>query len=313
MRTTRPLTLTLTLTLTLLLSLALSLALSGCFTAGVLPRTGDISEPGQVHINANFTVATIERGDVQFESGSTYERNTGTRYLPHPLGWLIIHYLNSVAAFRWAATDDIEFGFILGVQEQGLELRYGLLDEDRGAPLSIAASIAPVYRPMMRSDTLGVRAQLDFSSRRIGRAVPLLNLAVSYGPEAHASGVPGAEANQCGSFGDPGCSEYGPGQQLSFLRQEVRVTTVLGLAIQQRDNEYRTECNAAGECLPSEYVSYLTGTAVIVSVAPYFTPWSELTEVDCLGCSTRPVDLDADFGVHLNVSVAYSPRWGSDR
>lgn len=259
---------------------------TGCFNAGVTPRTGDLLAPGEVGGGGILTVITYAPGEIALADGDTATGNSGQRALVHPIAWLAPHVMNTQGWLRVGVTRAVEVGFALGMQQLGGELRFGLSDEDRGDVFSSALGFAGMWRPWADADGPWLALSLD-TSRRFGLASLLFDLHVTYGPEDHAMGIEARQGRECGSFGEEGCGEYGPPRHFAVSQGELRASAALGVAF---DPE-------------------VEGPQVILALTPYVVAWQDPDNVvyDCVGCSyLDPVALDEDFGVSLVLGLEYS-------
>ncbi len=257
---------------------------SGCFMSGVRPRTADLPRAGSVSGGVAMTLAGYAPGHFHLAGGEQSHGDSAQRYVVHPLAYLAPHIYNTVGHLSYGALDWLQLTLEAGMQQQGLEVRFGAVDEDRGQPLSLAVSLAGMYRPFQDPRSALVRLEVDVS-RRIRNIVPLLNLGLSYGPERHAINLDKRLSRPCGSFADDGCSEYGPPRQISATRDELRLTIGPGVAFR------------AGDC-----------HQVSLGVQPYVTlVSSELRGADCVGCGyLEPVTgFGEAWGIHFAIDYTY--------
>lgn len=262
--------------------LAITVALLGsvgCFNAGVPVRTADMPRGGHPSLHLNMTMVTYASGRFATSAGEV-EGNSGQRAKLHPIAWLAIHAINTVGSFHIGATDWFSVGAIFGVQQLGGELRFGLADQDDGDPFSVSAAASAAYRPFIEAEGGWYATGLDIS-RRFGGWALLLNLYLSYGPEAHAVGPP--EALDCESVSQEGCQEmeYGPPPYLAATRDELRLHAAIGGGPAGRDRHTRFAVYFA-----------LVGYATAYAAAPH--------HLECVGCSYLELtDFRESYGLSL--------------
>lgn len=259
--------------------------LGGCFNAGIQPRTGDLAQGGTVTAGGTFVIAGYAPGTFRSADGGSSTGDSAQRAVTDFLSAMFGYFLWEVTgAVRWAPVDGLEVGGSLGIQQQALELRGALLDEDRGAPISLAVSGMAAWRPIYDLHAGWYAVGLDVS-RRFGVVAPLIDVYVSYGAERHAIRLDADQDPGCGSFGDPGCGEYGPGRHLVSLRDEVRLTFAAGASIEVGDNAWLT-----------------------FAVSPYWIAWAaDPGALTCFGCDQfiDPVDFDESWGIHFTIGAMY--------
>ena len=266
--------------------LVLAGSAGGCFNAGIHPRTAELLPEGEVGGGGTFTVGGYAPGEFFLADGRTATGDTAMRSTMHALGYLLYIHLNTAGHVRYAPLSWLELGWDLGIQHQGMEVRFALLDERAGAPLSMAASVEAAWRPFEALDAGWFAAGFDLS-RRFGVVAPLLNVYLTYGVEAHALSIEGTSLHSgCGSFGDPGCGEYGPPPSPRAVRDELRLNVSAGVSF------------AVGD----EYEG-------ILRVQPYVVLWADdFRSLSCDGCSnTKPVDFEEVWGMHFTLGLGYTP------
>jgi hypothetical protein len=260
-------------------SLIALLGATGCFNAGVPVRTADMPRSGQPSFHLDMTVVTYAPGRFASSAGDV-QGNSGQRAKLHPIAWLALHAINTVGSFHIGVTDGFSIGAIFGVQQLGGELRLGLADQDDGDPFSVSAAAGAAYRPFIQAEGGWYETGLDIS-RRFGDWALLLNLYLSYGPEAHAFGPP--EALDCESTSTEGCelTEYGPPPYLTATRDELRLHVALGGGPTGRDYSTRHAVYLA-----------LVGYATAYAAAPH--------RLECVGCSYLELtDFRESYGLSL--------------
>lgn len=266
----------------LLFVLASAATTSGCFHAGVGPRTADVLPAGGVAGGAMITLASFAPGKFGTERGNTAQRG--------PMSPMLIMgaLMQNVSGFvRVGATDHVELQTNLGFQEIAFGARVGVLQERDADSLSVAMGAMACYRPsawgegpLFRADAFGGRATLDVSRWVSDSAAIVINPTVSFGPEGHA--ITANRKAPCRGFGSPGCGEYGPAPYAYALRHEIRLTVPVGTALQMDGN------------------TLLTG-----GIAPYYTPRAgTLEDFKCSACDAathRP--FEENWGFHFVVGA----------
>lgn len=278
--------------------LAAPLLSAGCFHAGIRPRTADVLSAGEVAGGVNFTVVTIETGEVELDDGDTVEGFSGWRGLLHPLIAIYSEVLDSQGYLRVGFADGAEVGLLLGPQELGAEVRAAILDEDHADSVSMAASAAATWRPFMDSEQPYFRAGVDLSSR-FEQVVPVGGLYASFGPETHAVSVPNRLYPDCQGFGQPGCGEYGPRGHFLYTRNEFRLQGTLGMSFRFTDKSYYT----------AERIK-LSGHRLTFGIVPYATLWSEPSKYECVECTFGAGRFESDWGMSITVAYDYFPDDG---
>lgn len=259
---------------------------TACFNSGVTPRTADLLDPGEIGGGFNFTVLTYAPGKITLDDGDIVTGNSGKRAIIHPLSWLVIHGINSQGWFRVGLPAGFEVGATIGGQQLGGELRYALLDEDAGAPVSLVIGGSAMWRVASKISAPWLGFNVDLS-RRFERYTSIFNIALTCGPEDHAMRLSEAQNSDCGALGDEGCSAYGPPRHYIVSQRELRLATPIGVGIKNRD----------------------TGGDFIVSLVPYFNLWSDHdgATMECWGCSQyTPVAFEERWGVHLTFGYQFS-------
>jgi hypothetical protein len=285
---------------------------SGCFHSGVRPRSAEVLSEGDVAAGVNFTITTIELGDVDLpgELGDV-EGYTGWRAVLHPLMALGLHAINSQGYLRLGLDDGTELGLFLGAQEMGSEIRLAVLDEDAGDGASLAASAAAMWRPFMDLDFPWVRAGVDVS-RRSGGVAPLGGVYATYGPETHALLVPERLSERCESFGQPGCGEYGPTRHFLYTRHELRLQGSVGLSVLFTETghlaNFPEPLRNPKEYSAENYIEFRTGHRLTFGVVPYVVLWSEQVDYQCVGCDLPEGDFNSDWGASLTIGYDYHPE-----
>lgn len=265
---------------------ALVLGGLGCFNAGLPARTGELLEAGHVGVGVSLPVASYAPGRFETSSGGYAEGNSAQRSVMMPLGYLLFHAFDSVGHLHYAPLAWLELGLSAGAQQQGLDVRFALLDERAGAPLSLAVGLAGAFRPFDALDR-GFYALGFDASRWFGDVAPLLDVWVSYGPEAHAVSLEETPlVRECGGFGEEGCGEYGPPRHARAVRDELRLAMAFGVAF--RASEVHR---------------------VTLALQPYVTLATPgRTDLSCEGCSYVALSgLKETWGFHVTVGYLFAP------
>ena len=258
------------------------LLFSGCFHAGVTPRTGDVLPAGAVAGGVTVSLGTFAPGKFGGSSG-----NSGQRGPVSPMAIMGFYMQNAQGFLRVGVADRWELEMSLGAQEFALGTRAGIWQEDDGDDVSVALAGAAYYRPtwwgdadVFRADTFGARLGFD-TSRRLGDVAIVWNPAVSFGPESHAAEM--EYDTPCGGFGGEGCGEYGPSAYAFVMRRELRVHSAIGIAI------------------PLTMPDTDAPTQLVLGAVPYLNAWtSDPLENTCLACDDASHrDLVEDWGVHF--------------
>ncbi|AWV90424.1 hypothetical protein [Bradymonas sediminis] len=273
-----------------------SLLLSGCFHAGVRPRSADVLDAGQVSAGVNLTLATLEGAQVKTADGEEFSGFSGMRSMMHPLVAIYAAALDSQGYVRVGFADGAEAGVLFGYQELGAEVRAAVLDEDRGDGLSMAASAGATWRPFMDMKTPHFRAGVDLSSR-FKRVIPIWGLYATFGPETHAVALPSDIKEECDGFGSPGCGEFGPQSHFLYTRREFRLQSTMGMSVRFADGH-------AGTWEPRR----IRGHRLTFGVVPYASLWSDSTKFECVECRMAEGDFRSDFGMHITVAYDYFPE-----
>jgi hypothetical protein len=260
-------------------------AVTGCFNAGLTPRTGDVLGPGEVGGGASFTLFAFAPGEVGLADGDSASGNTAQRGKPHALAYLAPHVMNTQAWLNVGVVERLQLGVSAGMQQLGGELRVALADEDENEPVSAALGVAGMWRPFADLGGPWLGLTLDVS-RRFGQTALFVNHGLSFGPEEHAVGLAPRQERQCGSFGEEGCGEYSAPRQFRVTRRELRASFAVGAAFRVPD----------------------TGGTWVVSAVPYVTVWSaEEMALECFGCSyLEPVAFEEGWGVHFVLGYHFS-------
>lgn len=182
---------------------------------------------GQTSLMLNFNVAGFAPAMVS--DGLVTKRRNGAQR--GPLSAMVVmggyFYSNLTLWISHAFIDNMEVGAILGIRTLGGSLRLGLVDEDLGEHLSIAASLAGGWQPLEKHPWGHVG--VDVSKHTLDSLTFFSSAYLSYAREAHAFGALTRE--KCNGFGQPGCGEMGPSLHHSFKRKELRLYGSLGLSI----------------------------------------------------------------------------------
>jgi hypothetical protein len=243
------------------------LLLVGCYHAGAPSRSAEIAPAGKVRLRETWNIVSAGTGTVSFADGSTLEgdvngEEASVGFLGLPVGMTASFLLGA----RIGLTDRFELGAELGFQSTGIELRYGLLDERTGSPLSIAVSGSGFYRPLR--ERFGGRVGVDFS-RRFGSIVPFLGTYVTHGAETYMISVPRSI--------DEGPEEW-LGPYIRHTRDETRLIVPIGF----------------------EWVKRSFSTSL--SVVPYVTlSRGRVLDSECSGCNeAHPItSFDNEIGATL--------------
>lgn len=263
-----------------------STMLVGCFNAGIQPRTGDLVRAGSITAGGTMTVAGFAPGSYDLKSGGESSGNSAQTAQFHILMEMFAYFIQNAQGFiRWAPIDGLELGGSVGVQQQSIDIRGALLDEDTGAPFSVALSATAAWRPIY--DVASDWYSLGFDvSRRFGSVAPLLDVYVSYGDERHAVALDADDSGGCNGFGDPGCGEYSAGSILVARRDELRLRFAVGAAFEVEDDAWMT-----------------------VAVVPYWTAWAgEPHELICENCAAGivPTRFVEEWGIYLTLGGSYA-------
>lgn len=145
--------------------------MTGCMPAAHV-RTADVLAPGGVGggfttaaAGYGFGTATLDDGgDVVAVSGNS-ARSFGD---PDAVGGVVAYaYAAAMSwSFRVGVAPGVELGGQYGFGRAGLELRAAALDEDRGAPLSLAPGVMVAVEPWHAGAPLWWRVGADASRRR---------------------------------------------------------------------------------------------------------------------------------------------------
>ncbi|MCA9565227.1 MAG: hypothetical protein KC561_17135 [Myxococcales bacterium] len=252
---------------------------SGCFNAGVTPRTGDLLPQGQFGGGGTIAVATVAPVDVTHSSGVRDSGNGGNRVLLHPLLSLALPLISTQAGLRYGALDWLEIVATLGYLQMGGGVRLGILQERRGQGVSLALALESMWRPSAKLNGAWSSTSLELS-RTFGRVSPFVDIAASYGPEDYAFfGSKASSGCEDGSCYD----EYGPGAHYRISRRELRLHSVVGIEINTHEE------------IPE----------MVFAIQPYFTLYSDddSAALVCENCgSTEVADFEsAGWGVSLTL------------
>ncbi|EYF03196.1 hypothetical protein [Chondromyces apiculatus] len=264
-------------------------ALTGVFLGGVTacspamaPRTGDLAPEGRFALNAAVAAWSFGTGTVGAPEGRPPEErpreSTGGMELPGDGS--TFDTVVAVAGMwdfgvRYGLLSWVEVGASVGFQRLGGELRFGVLDEDRGDPLSVALSGGGYYSAVGRGPW--GRAGVDMSLR-LGSVAPLLDVYVSHGASTHSALVD--------LPGDEDCPEEAPFMACGELRStrwnETRLSAALG-------------------------AGFSTGkdVAITVGVVPHVILGHAAMEGERL---SRSEDVIHEAGLHLVVGLQ-TPGW----
>jgi hypothetical protein len=174
------------------LALSVCCLLGGCTAPVVYPRSADLLDAGRgrLRVAGNFVGIATTSARVESESGAsdTFSDLSASRARSNfpDLDWLFGPVLSLEGGVD-LSLGLCEVGGLLSLLRVGAELRCGLLQEDRGAPFSVAASGAYLYPVDVgdlysMKDRGGFRAGID-SSFRIGNWGPLIGAYVDHGTQ----------------------------------------------------------------------------------------------------------------------------------
>lgn len=263
----------------LILTTVLSLFSSGCLYSSIQPRTADLGPQGGTSMGLNVNLYSTADGKVELPSGEIVEGNSGFRSEPVlPFLALFAPVYNSELSFRHAVYNGLEIGALLGLQQIGMEMRVAALDEDRGAPFSLAPSMALNYRPFTDTTSVWIRGGFDVS-RRIGSVAPFIDVYVSHGPESHLFSSDDFETEPCSSDDWEFCG-------LQITRTETRLTGAIGIALFRDGSNY----------------DYMT-----LAISPHYTiSTGDDDEIVCENCEHDPgvVSLSEDYGIHFTFGIS---------
>ena len=201
--------------------------LTGCFHSGVQPRTADLLRAGKGGGAINYTPYGYASGTFTHEGGVTTEGNSAQRGMMTPFGWVLMAFPNMVMGGRMGVASWLELSGHIGFQEIGAGIRVGILDEDRGDSLSLAAATSVAWRPHTSEDRPWASAGVDLSHRSSG-ITPFGNLYLSYGPETHAMLLDDVDDAETCDIID--CGIYGF-RHLLIDNQELRLQLAGGIAL----------------------------------------------------------------------------------
>lgn len=174
-----------------LLGLLLVLMANACAAPLVYPRSAELAEAGKFRLRGGTTAGLVfKQADVvidgrQLEAYDVVAARDRSNGFPAVdwLGAVISHELAVDASMGWC-----EAGSLLSFVRVGAELRCAVLDEDLGAPFSVAASVAALYQFSIAGlegdpNPWGSwRAGIDTSVRMTGMT-PLLGIYVDHGQQ----------------------------------------------------------------------------------------------------------------------------------
>lgn len=298
---------------TIAVATLLALGSAGCFNSGIQPRTADLVPQGKFGGGGSYTVATVAPGAFLLADGREDKGNSGPRGQVHPITYLGFYLMSTQLVLRYGVADGVELSAVGGAQQVGLEVRTRVLDEHARSPVSLTLGFAGMARPLARPVEPWVSAGFDLS-RGFGKAVPLFNAAVSYGPERHTILVGKDFAMPCAGFGGAGCGEYAPAATYFVVRRELRLNLALGVAY--RDGDYVHEPRFAGffaddpatlAARPTHYERKPPGAIVTFAIAPYAVLWSQQADIGCDACAVKPVAFRESFGASLVIGVNVVP------
>jgi hypothetical protein len=250
------------------LFLVLSLVV-GCYHAGAPSRTAETAPAGKFRFRETWNVFSAGQGTVSFEDGQTLTGDVnGEEPSMNALGWSVGMLASVLVGARVGLTDRLELGAELGMVSSGLELRYGLLDEDAGDPFSLAISAMGFYRPLR--DRPGGRVGVDLS-RRFGTTVPFVGAYATHGAETYVIAVPRSI--------DEGPPEW-LGPYVRYSRDETRLVVPIGVEWRgrtvatsfsivpyltlQRGDAYESECSGCEQMHPiASFENEIGATAVL--------------------------------------------------
>jgi hypothetical protein len=289
------------------------LLLCGCFAVGVEPRSADLAEPGRIGGAGTFSVMGVapSEADVQTTDGRSgvNDEVVAMRAATHPLIVIGSVVYNTQGRFRVGVVRGVELGVDAGLQQLGGEVRVAVLDEDRGAPVSLALGGGSAWRPFMSVALPWTQVGLQLSSR-VGSITPLVNLHASWGPETHALFLDESFSRECSGFGDEGCGEFAPPTNLQIHRAEMRLHLPIGLSYTvselRYDHDEDFEAFFEEDYVPrSLHHDAPSGPIVTFAVTPYAIVYADgIEDVECVGCSyATATALRARFGGTLTIGV----------
>jgi hypothetical protein len=251
------------------LGFVFALGWEGC-TSAVMPRTADVLGRRELAFSTHLPMGAYAPGRVGIEDerGSHLAAgNSGSALAPGHLLIMTGFLAGIELGVRAGLGAGCEAGLMLGYVRVGAEVRCAVVDEDSGQPLSVAVAGAGGYS--FRGDGGFARLGLDVS-RRFGTSGPLLNLALSRGPEVHQVNldVPSYDSHS--------------GAVAEVVRDELRWTSLVGY----------------GFHVPQPAQEHV-GT-VYLGVAPYFTLRAEEPRrLECHAClpEARLTSFDEDWGI----------------
>ena len=227
----------------------LAIGVAACAAPVMHPRTADVLNAHHLRLRASTVLfamapstAVLDSADETLTASGEYrDLWTARQYRTR---WVLLDSIAGLpvsieAQAAYSLFDGCEGGAMLGLIRIGAELRCGVLDEDRGAPLSAALSIGAAQQisrvvaqvisrgggklnPFPRGQEL--RAGLDLS-KRLGGVTPLLNVNIGYVRQWREvqSGLPG------GFEGDHFADNPG---DIPVERDELRLSIPVGFALE---------------------------------------------------------------------------------
>jgi hypothetical protein len=138
---------------------------------------------------------------------------------------LIQPFVSGELGLAWSPFGVCEGGITLGLPRAGIELRCGVLDEQRGDPFALALSVAAAHQLLFVPLSNEARAGLDVSVR-VGSIKPLLDVYIGHGPHQWViadSRLPPFQAQEW---------NFGSGHvEISSQRTEWTLSVPMGIAL----------------------------------------------------------------------------------
>jgi hypothetical protein len=209
------------------------LAASAACSPAISPRTADLAKVGKLAGAAR--ISPLSLGEAKLTTAGSpkpqYVSTSGGEIPPEGKGFAyIVGVMGSWELdLRYGVAQWAEIGVSYGFQRMGGEIRFGVVDEDRGQPFSLAASYGAYYSAIGNGPW--ARAGIDIS-KRFGRLAPMLNLYVSRGVNYHSSIVDLPGDQDC-----PKDSVYPCGVLIGARWYETRLTASIGIAAELDENK----------------------------------------------------------------------------
>lgn len=243
---------------------------SGCVASGQ-PRPALVAKPGQISFDAYLPLATIGIGRATATAPDPVTAEPTELDIGGPTLGLDEIVGTGPPPFWWQLSGRIgvfpgcEVGAEIGLFRLGGEVRCAVLDQRKGAPLSLAMAGAGAYLPFYQRGGPWWRGAVDVSYRHSAVLTVMANVYLSRGPEGRQ--LAGAIPDELWDVPLDTTVSHAPSAAAYIVRTETRLSTALGVALSNK----------------GKY-------AAVLGLVPYFILDDQpISHYDCRLCSTVAV------------------------